>query len=746
MHAAFFKIPDWQVLLHFIQVQIERPFVGTDLRTWEWLCLCVCLAAVWLVPGGLLRWSRFWFHNYAQHRRLAILTCALLPVIVRVALLPAFPVHPPSIHDEFSWLLLGDTFRSGRLTNPPHLLWQHFETIHEIQQPTYTSMYPPGFGAMVALGYLVDDPWAGVLAAVALMCGAACWALQGWLPPAWAFGGALLMAARIGVASCWVSGFVGGGPTPFMAGALLLGSIPRFLRKPGTGLATVQGFAMVLLVNTRPFEGTVFSACCGAYVLWRLRATRTAIKWQTVAPAAFVLFAGGVFTLYYNWRVTGDPLKLPYVANREAYGWPENLAILPPRKVVYRHKILKDMHEQELMFRQWYSTFGRMLASWCARYAEMWEFFIGPALTLPLLFVPFLFRKHKFRPLFWILAVMLVLNTLQLMAYPEHVAAEAIIFYVLIGAGLRYAYVRTHRLGIRPERVMLAVFLCVCCGAWMLLSYDRLHPMHGIFWEWPHQRYGEARAAMIAKLEQMPGKHVMVVRYGPSHSPHEQWVYNSADIDGSKIVWANSMGAADDRVLLSYFRDRQAWLVEPDRDGAGFLPLTPKTYGGDKPCPTSFQLTGLRAGEPRAGQGAGSLPNRLKMSDPSAERQLTAGFHELERNAWRWTARRFSVVFVSPAGSHQTGATLRLQLLIPETQIQRLGPMTLSAEAGDAQLDPETFTKGGAFAYVQHIPASAFQHAVLPIVFTFDKAAAPGQVDARELSAVVTEVALEPGR
>lgn len=138
------------------------------------------------------------------------------------------------------------------------------------------------------------------------------------------------------------------------------------------------------------------------------------------------------------------------------------------------------------------------------------------------------------------------------------------------------------------------------------------------------------------------------------------------------------------------------------------------------------------------------LSNDLKMSDPSAERQLIAGFHGLEQHAWRWTARRFAVVLIPPAGSTRFGATLRLQLFIPAPLIQRLGPMTLSADADEVSLDPETFTKSGKFSYVRHVPATAFRRAVLPVVFSFDKAVEPGQVDGRELSAVVTEVALEP--
>ena len=52
--------------------------------------------------------------------------CGILPVILRLAMLGIFPVSNPSIHDEFSHLLLADTLAHGRLSNPTHPMWQHF--------------------------------------------------------------------------------------------------------------------------------------------------------------------------------------------------------------------------------------------------------------------------------------------------------------------------------------------------------------------------------------------------------------------------------------------------------------------------------------------------------------------------------------------------------------------------------------------------------------------------------------------
>jgi hypothetical protein len=135
--------------------------------------------------------------------------------------------------------------------------------------------------------------------------------------------------------------------------------------------------------------------------------------------------------------------------------------------------------------------------------------------------------------------------------------------------------------------------------------------------------------------------------------------------------------------------------------------------------------------------------NDLKISDPNSEKQLISGFYGLEQGQWRWTARRFAVVLLPPPGSQQAGATLRLKLYIPETQIQKLGPVTLRADVGEHSLAPEKFAKGGTLEYSQNIQPSLLGPNMLPVVFTFDKALPPAATDGRELGAVVSEVSLE---
>jgi hypothetical protein len=113
--------------------------------------------------------------------------------------------------------------------------------------------------------------------------------------------------------------------------------------------------------------------------------------------------------------------------------------------------------------------------------------------------------------------------------------------------------------------VVRAVPLIAC--AMILLRVAAVATHTYIEPQWP--RGNLERAATLEKLEQLPGKQLVFVGFGDRHNVDREWVWNEASIDTAKVVWARDMGASQNRELLEYFNDRQAWQIDGDDSSPG---------------------------------------------------------------------------------------------------------------------------------------------------------------------------------
>jgi hypothetical protein len=514
------------------------------------------------------------FGKLASRETLVIWLLFFSVIGIRLAVLPLLPVPVPGIHDEYSYLLLGDTLAHGRLTNPTHPMWMSFESFHINWFPTYCSKYPPGQGAVLALGELLGQPWIGVILSVGAMCAAILWMLQAWLPARWALLGAVLVALKFGIASYWMNSYWGGALAA-TGGALVLGAMPRIVRYARTRDALLLGLGLATLANSRPYEGFLFSIPVAVWLLcWLAGKTKSNQPRHTrvvrvLAPSSAVLLMTVAFMGYYNWRLTGNALLFPHVLNSRTY---RSMGLFlwdhPEPPLEYHNQQFEDFYngwEREDYQNPWADVW-RVTEEKLTRSADTY-FWWGALLLLPGL--PFVFRQRKVRvPL---LALLLVSAGFfaSIWSFPHYAAPVTCVIFLLLIQTIRH--LRMMRVAGRPIGVALscaAIFL-LAAEIGMRVSNHSCDPL-----EWTCQG-DPSRPAIEEKLAHTPGQHLILVRYEDDHNIHDEWVYNGAEIDSAKVLWARELDAEQNAKLLAYFKDRHVWLVEPDKDNTELIPYQP---------------------------------------------------------------------------------------------------------------------------------------------------------------------------
>jgi hypothetical protein len=545
-----------------------------------WTLLGVALAFLLLVILAP-RWSEKAlrtivrpFARLAKRKSLSIWLLFLSVISVRLAILPLLPIPVPGIHDEYSYLLLGDTLAHGRLTNPTHPMWMSFESFHINWFPTYCSKYPPGQGAVLALGELFGLPWIGVVLSVGAMCAAILWMLQTWLPAKWALLGGVLVVLKFGIASYWMNSYWGGAVAA-TGGALVLGAMPGIIRHAKARDSLLLGLGLAILANTRPYEGLLLSIPAGAWFLWWLvgktnpPASVGTRRARVMVPLAGVLILTLAFMGYYNWRLTGNAFLFPHVLNSRTYStmglflWDHPK---PPKE--YHNQQFDDFYngwEREDYQNTWRDAWNVSLEK-LTRSGSTY-FWWGTLLLLPGLMFALRDRKMRLPLLIFALCAAGFLATIW--SFPHYDSPATCVIFLLLVQAIRHLH--TIRVAGRPVGVALAsAAICLLAADVSLRAAN--HQCDPLDWTCQGD---PSRAAIQEKLSHTPGKHLILVRYEEDHNIHDEWVYNGAEIDSAKVLWARELDAEQNRKLLAYFRDRHVWLVEPDKDNTELIPYSP---------------------------------------------------------------------------------------------------------------------------------------------------------------------------
>ncbi len=517
----------------------------------------------WIGSLGLQRLERLG-KRLAAKQFLSVFLVGLSLLLIRSAVIPVSGIPRPEFHDENSYLLAADTFAHGRLTNPPHPMWIHFETFHVIWHPSYMSMYPPGQGLILAVGQILGNPWFGQLFAAALMCGAICWMLQGWIPPHWALLGGALAVARLGLLSYFTNGYWCA-CLPALGGALVLGALPRIKHLTRHRDAVIMAIGLFILANTRPYEGFLVSlGVAVALFAWKFGkngpATRVFLA-RTLLPLALTLSPLAAWTTYYCYRVTGNPFRMAYDLNREAYAMGRYFIWQPPwPRKAYHHARMQEKYERELKDAQEYKTLGGFVRSARSKLFYFWQEYLVSPLPFVLIALPCAARDRRLCVPWMIGAIFVIGLAVEVWFLPHYFApATALLFLILMQCmrHLRLFHWRGQPAGLAFVRAVSVIFI----GTVVLriaLAVAHIHPER----EWQH---GDTqRESIVQQLKALPREHVVLVSYSPDFDPDREWVYNVSNIDGSKIVWARDMGAEKNRELLAYYPARQFWKVHAD--------------------------------------------------------------------------------------------------------------------------------------------------------------------------------------
>lgn len=490
-----------------------------------------------------------------------ILGCGLLSVLGSALIwqIQDEAKHLPEVQDEFSYLLAADTFLEGRVANPTPEHWEFFETMHVLVRPTYASKYPPAQGAVLALGKLVTGrAISGAWLTTALAVSAVAWLLFLSLPFRWATMMSIVALLQIGITTDWSQSYWGGSVAA-LGGVLLVAAALRSFRRPRLLDGLLLGGGLVILANSRPFEGLLLSIAVAAWAgfnwarsrnPWRVRFLR-----RVAGPGVAMGLAGLVFVGWYNHRVTGSATTFPHAEYQAQYGMSTGHFLFQPVRDPlpnYQNDAMRAFHRvyglQRL--RNLRKSPVHVILDRAENFAILVLFFLGPA-AIGLVGLLGVSWSPRLRWAAATTSLMLVAVLMTPAAYPHYFAPAAGLLYLVAGVGLGEGVRRLTNPKLGVAAILAATALVTTVRAVELT-------------ERPATAFERQRLRVLQRLQGEEGEDLVFVRYGPGHNVLNEWVYNAARIDSAEIIWARDRGDGPNMQLAREYPNRQTWLLVDD--------------------------------------------------------------------------------------------------------------------------------------------------------------------------------------
>ncbi len=529
----------------------------------------------------------------SHHIKVYISIMGILYLALSISLsLKDYPI--PYVHDEFAYLLGADTFSKCRITNPTHPMWEHFETFHVIQKPTYQSKYPPASSLFMSIGFLTTGhAIAGVWLAGCLAVMTICWMLTLYMPARWAVFGGFIVAMHPTITCIWSQNYWGGS-VALLGGALLIGGAKKLVKRWDYSGGLIMGMGALILFHSRPFEGgLLFVVFSGMLILnsWRVYILR--IDKMRIVKAVVLVMIILIITLIslalYNNALTGNALTFPHRLWKAAY---QNNNISNPRIARYQGSnplsfimrserviaffigfwialpfmILQWPSERPILRRLIYALFFIIILGFAFPQMNLRPYaMIGLLLVFQSMLMVQSSRKTEAKFLAGTLLFVVFIGLAYTRGWPHYFAPVAPILFILISLAVRHIS-KGKLLGFIPGKIIMPLLLSAII--WNAVTAVHGHPkLEPSRWDklsvYVTPSWSRDRILLMDHLKKIAGKHLIIVHYPESYNIHCEWVYNKADIDNERIVWAHDLGPEKNIELISYFSDRHIWLFNP---------------------------------------------------------------------------------------------------------------------------------------------------------------------------------------